>query len=101
MADDASHNDPTDRDPDIRAALERVQLSLSSDLFRLREDVGWSQEQLARAASVGPNTILRLEQGRANPTIETLVRAFYALGYLVDVRPLRPPPMVGNLSRPL
>ena len=39
-----------------------------------REELGWSQSRLARAAGTGQALISRVEQGRVNPTVEMLTR---------------------------
>lgn len=59
---------------------ERESLSLSAEDCRsLREELGWSAEQLARAAGVSVPTVLTFEQRERRPREETLIairRAF-------------------------
>ena len=48
-----------------------------------RAAVGWSNQRLAKAAGVGPNTVSLLETGKADPrasTLRKLVAAFEAEG---------------------
>ena len=47
----------------------------------LREDKGWSQRELAKAAGVSNSTISRVESGLVEADIGTLRRIAHALGY--------------------
>jgi transcriptional regulator with XRE-family HTH domain len=47
---------------------------------RLREEKGWSQDQLAVAADVGKRTVQRIELGRGTPSPETTMALAQALG---------------------
>jgi transcriptional regulator with XRE-family HTH domain len=47
---------------------------------RLREEKGWSQDQLAVAADVGKRTVQRIEQGKGTPSPETAMALAQALG---------------------
>lgn len=73
-------------DPDLRQVIERLQVQLSQDLNALRESAGWSQDALATAAGVSPNTVLDLEQTRSDPHISTLVRLAFVFGCQLEVR---------------
>lgn len=57
----------------------------SEDCRRLREQAGWSPEQLARAAGVAALTVLTFERDRRKPREETLIalrRAFRNAGLI-------------------
>jgi transcriptional regulator with XRE-family HTH domain len=60
------------------------------DLVRgRREELHWSQEQLANAAGTAQSVVSRIESGRLNPTVDMLVRlatAMYA-ELTLDIRP--------------
>ncbi|HEY9784909.1 MAG TPA: helix-turn-helix transcriptional regulator [Candidatus Obscuribacterales bacterium] len=51
---------------------------------KLREEKGWSQEQLALEAGVDNSHLGKLERGEGNPTIRLVYRIAEALG--VEVR---------------
>jgi transcriptional regulator with XRE-family HTH domain len=51
----------------------------------LRNEKGWSQEELANKAGKGITYICELEAGKENPTIETLWQIAHALGADVTV----------------
>jgi transcriptional regulator with XRE-family HTH domain len=53
----------------VRADLA---LAFGQVIQRLREDRGWSQEQLAEHSDRSRNLIGRFEQGRSQPTLESL-----------------------------
>jgi transcriptional regulator with XRE-family HTH domain len=46
---------------------------------RLREDKGWSQEQLAIEADVDNSHLSKLERGEGNPTVKLVYRIAAAL----------------------
>lgn len=65
---------------------------LSYNLWRLREDRGWTQQQLAARAGIKQPRIAEIESGNGNPTLLTLSRLAIALGVrverlLAEVRP--------------
>jgi transcriptional regulator with XRE-family HTH domain len=51
---------------------------------RLREERGLSQERAAELAGVHEKYLSRLESGRANPTLSTLVAMARAYGVEID-----------------
>lgn len=51
---------------------------------RLREERGWSQEQLAKRAAIDRSQICRYENGRYLPNAITLVRLADELGVTTD-----------------
>ena len=57
--------------------------------------LGLSQEQLARKVGVARSYIAAIEVGRANPTLDVVVRIVTALGFELDLG-LRPPVIVGD-----
>lgn len=57
---------------------------LGKRIRKLREEKGWSQEQLAIEAEVDNSHLGKLERGVGNPTVKLVYRIALALG--VDVR---------------
>jgi transcriptional regulator with XRE-family HTH domain len=55
------------------------------NLPKLRKKKGWSQEKLAREASISYNTLIKIERGGIkNPRLETLIKLAKALGVSLD-----------------
>ena len=50
-----------------------------------REELGWSQAELARRAGVSRAHIVLIESGERAPSMKTLRRLFSALGLLLQV----------------
>jgi len=53
---------------------------LGAAVERRREAKGWSSADLAKAAKLGTGTVIRVEAGRASPTLETVLALAHALG---------------------
>lgn len=66
----------------ISVRNKQVLLDFGTHLRQLREDKGFSQEQLANYADVSLSQISRIERGVINPTLCTLVTIADALGIL-------------------
>lgn len=47
-------------------------MELADRIRTLRESKGWTQEDLAREADIGPATVSRLERGIIEPRVDTL-----------------------------
>ena len=45
----------------------------------MREEKGWTDDELARAAGISKSTVNRIENNRVSPTLETLVMLSEAL----------------------
>ena len=59
--------------------------NLASNIKKLREAKGLSQEKLARLADVANNTLIKMESGEnQNPTLNSLKKVAKALGVSVD-----------------
>lgn len=54
----------------------------------LRDQRGWTQQQLADAADVNPVTASVTELGKCDPKVGTLLRMLHALGATLQVVPL-------------
>ena len=50
-------------------------MSLSTNLIRLRDQNGWSQEQLAEKLGVARSTVAKWESGKGVPIVAVVVRA--------------------------
>ena len=63
-----------------RRVVQRVHRVLGEDARRLREDAALTRAALADAAGVDATYVARIEEGLANPTVETYARLSIALG---------------------
>lgn len=45
---------------------------LARQLIQLRQNAGWTQQQLAKASGIQQSEISRIERGQGNPTFRTL-----------------------------
>jgi DNA-binding XRE family transcriptional regulator len=61
-------------------AVDYARASIGRDLLRRRERAGLTQSEVAAKAGIRPETLSRLENGRANPTFATVRRILTAFG---------------------
>jgi DNA-binding XRE family transcriptional regulator len=75
-------------DPTYRSRIEAVAVegskALGARIRRARESAGLTQEALARAASVGRVTLVRIESGEQSPRFGTLLSLSTALGAPIE-----------------
>lgn len=62
------------------ATDKRVIIQFRKNLKEARKAAGLSQEEFARKSGLGRTQVVRLESGRANPTLGTMIRIAAALG---------------------
>jgi transcriptional regulator with XRE-family HTH domain len=69
-------------DPEFRDtwAIEGPKLKLGLNVYRLRSERGWTQEELASRAGMRQPRIAEIERGDGNPKFETLIRLANAFG---------------------
>ncbi|SCL59935.1 helix-turn-helix domain-containing protein [Micromonospora chersina] len=67
-------------------AAARLAFELGQTVRDLRERIGWSQTQLARAAGMTQSAVARFEAGGTVPTLVVLERLARALDMRLDVR---------------
>ena len=63
---------------------EMIAAQLASNLRRLREARGWTQQQLADNSGVPRPTLAHLESGDGNPTLAVLMRVALALSVTLE-----------------
>jgi len=68
------HDEARGEGPEAVAHLEalKARLDLAVQLIERRRQLGMTQVQLAEASGIAQAVISRIEQGRANPTANTL-----------------------------
>ncbi len=73
--------------PDIAAEYEQTRLRYElAEAVRLRrEELGWSQRQLAERAGMSQPGVARFEAGGTTPTLPLLERLAQALGLTLNV----------------
>ena len=70
--------------------IEAGRLDFGTAVKRMREISGLTQEQFAKHRGVSLLTLKRIEQGRGNPTVETLNRIGKIFALRVGFVPLKP-----------
>lgn len=58
---------------------DKLKIELGKRIVMLREKKGWSQSDLARACNKDRQAIEKLENGKVNPTLYTLLEVANAL----------------------
>lgn len=58
---------------------EKLKIELGKHIVILRQQKGWSQSDLARACNKDRQAIEKLENGKVNPTLYTLLEIANAL----------------------
>lgn len=78
-----------DRDEGFRQVWEanRGKRELGMLVLEKRLDLGLSQRELARRIGTSQNRIYLIENGEANPTLDTLQRLAEVLGLALEIRP--------------
>lgn len=71
----------------VRAEYDKLapEYALINTIIARRQQLGWSQTELARRAGTKQPVISRLEQGETNPTIGLLQRVAVALNSKLEV----------------
>jgi putative transcriptional regulator len=59
---------------------EKLKKKIGERIIELRTQKGWSQSDLARACNKDRQAIEKLESGKVNPTLYTLVEVADAMG---------------------
>lgn len=75
------------RRPEVAAAYEAAKLryELAAAIRARREELGWSQRQLAERAGMSQPGVARFEAGGTTPTLPLLERLAAALGLTLTV----------------
>ena len=75
------------RRPEVAAAYEAAKLryELAETIRARREELGWSQRQLAERAGMSQPGVARFEAGGTTPTLPLLERLAAALGLTLTV----------------
>ncbi|EOA3786246.1 helix-turn-helix domain-containing protein [Vibrio vulnificus] len=73
--------------PEVKAAYDELgdEFELISTLITMREKSGLTQDQLAKKMGTRAPNISRLESGRTNPSLKTLVSYAHACGFKLDL----------------
>ena len=62
-----------------RPAVSALRAILARDIIRDREQLGWSQAELARQAGIRVETLNRIETGKRTPSVATIDKIDTAL----------------------
>ncbi len=73
--------------PEVKAAYDELgeEFELISTLITMREKSGLTQDEVAKKMGTRAPNISRLESGRANPSLKTLVSYAHACGFKLDL----------------
>ncbi|HFQ5362195.1 TPA: helix-turn-helix transcriptional regulator [Vibrio vulnificus] len=73
--------------PEVKAAYDELgdEFELISTLITMREKSGLTQDQVAKKMGTRAPNISRLESGRTNPSLKTLVSYAHACGFKLDL----------------
>lgn len=63
----------------LSETIEYLAKSLSTEIRARREAAGLTQQMVAKRAKLRVETISRMESGKANPTLDTILRVFHAV----------------------
>lgn len=73
---------PTLPKPDAKSnypAVEYARVSLARKIIKARRQAGLTQVELAKRASIRPETLNRIEKGKTTPDTATIAKIEYAL----------------------
>jgi DNA-binding XRE family transcriptional regulator len=78
----------TTESPTFKEEFEKEgeRLSMAVALMKLREEAGLTQAELAEKVGKPQSTIARIESGRSNITMATIIDIAYALGKKVELK---------------
>ena len=65
--------------------MRNIKLRIGETIKRRRELLGMLQPQLAAMAGISTRTIQRVEQGKANPSLDTLLQLTDPLGLSINI----------------
>jgi len=65
---------------DILRVMKSEQIKLGKNLKRIRTQKNITQGDIARSLKVGRSFITNIENGKTNPTLDTIVRIAKAIG---------------------
>ena len=72
--------------PSLRAKIE-FEVDLTGKLIEAREQMGFTQAQLAEAAGINQSAVARMESLKATPQIDTLFKVLTPMGYKLAIVP--------------
>lgn len=74
--------------PEVKAAYDSMgeEFALISTLITMREKSGLTQGEVAKKMGTRAPNISRLESGRSNPSLKTLVSYAHACGFKLDLK---------------
>jgi transcriptional regulator with XRE-family HTH domain len=64
----------------VRKKVLEFEVAFGRNIRKLREELGWSQEQLAAAANIEPTQVSRIENSKHAATLPTIFALGVALG---------------------
>lgn len=76
------------KDPQVKAEYESLEpeFDIIRSILDARIKKGLTQKELSKITGISQADISRLENGNGNPTLDTIKRLAYALGYEVTIK---------------
>lgn len=71
----------------LEVEAKQLRIALTYEIASARESLGLSQRALADLAAVSQRDVSHIEQGKANPTLTTLVKLLSVLGLKFEITP--------------
>ena len=75
----------------IYKQVDDGEISLPMTLKQLRRSIAKTQDEYAQLVNVTSRTLQEFEQGKGNPTLETLNKLFHPFGLEISLRRIRKP----------
>lgn len=69
-------------------AIKDAKTDFLCELIEARRKKGYSQKKLGEKISVKQPVIARLEKGRSNPQLETIIKMLLPLGFKLTIEPI-------------
>lgn len=73
---------------DCRETAKEIKINLIRELIKARQERGISQKELGEMSGVKQPIIARMERGKTNPQIDTVIKLLVPLGMTLAIVPL-------------
>lgn len=67
----------------------KLEMNIINATIKARREAKISQNELSRKTGIKQPAIARIEKGTHSPTVNTLIKVLYPMGYTIEVVPLK------------